>query len=78
MIDTEQFDDVLREIEVGVDISEGNYDILKRYRDEYQDLLDEVERLRKLDENARRLQEMIEWLHSNFSGYLHVLKEMIE
>jgi phosphoglycerate-specific signal transduction histidine kinase len=78
MIDTEQFDGVLREIEVGVDISEGNYDILKRYRDEYQDLLDEVERLRKLDENARRLQEMIDWLHSNFSGYLHQLKEMIE
>ena len=47
MIDTEQFDDVLREIEVGVDISEGNYDILKHYRDEYQDLLAEVKRLRE-------------------------------
>jgi C4-type Zn-finger protein len=41
-------------------------------------LLAEVKRLRKLDENARRLQEMIEWLHSNFSGYLHELKELIE
>tara|TARA_R110002020_G_scaffold21617_2_gene73524 strand:+ start:314 stop:559 length:246 start_codon:yes stop_codon:yes gene_type:complete len=41
-------------------------------------LLEEVKRLRKLDENARRLQEMIDWLHSNFSGYLHELKEMIE
>lgn len=51
MIDTEEqieFDDVLREIEVGVDISEGNYDILRYYRDEYKDLLAEVERLRAL------------------------------
>ena len=50
MIDTEEqieFDDVLREIEVGVDISEGNYDILRYYRDEYKDLLAEVKRLRK-------------------------------
>ena len=41
-------------------------------------LLAEIKRLRKLDENARRLQEMIDWLHSHFSGYLHELKEMIE
>tara|TARA_Y100000593_G_scaffold39040_1_gene75489 strand:- start:801 stop:1061 length:261 start_codon:yes stop_codon:yes gene_type:complete len=50
MIDTEEqieFDDVLKEIEVGVDISEGNYDILRYYRDEYKDLLSEVEQLRK-------------------------------
>ena len=50
MIDTEEeieFDDVLREIEVGVDISEGNYDILRYYRDEYKDLLAEVKRLRE-------------------------------
>jgi hypothetical protein len=52
MIDTDkyegqiEFDDVLREIEVGVDISEGNYDILRYYRDEYKDLLAEVKRLR--------------------------------
>ncbi len=42
-----EFDDVLREIEVGVDISEGNYDILRYYRDEYKDLLAEVKRLRE-------------------------------
>ena len=53
MIDTDkyegqiEFDDVLREIEVGVDISEGNYDILRYYRDEYKDLLAEVKRLRE-------------------------------
>ena len=50
MIDTEEqieFDDVLKGIEVGVDISEGNYDILRYYRDEYKDLLSEVEQLRK-------------------------------
>ena len=49
MIDTEEqieFDDVLKEIEVGRDITEGNYDILRYYRDEYKDLLAEVERLR--------------------------------
>tara|TARA_B100001094_G_scaffold332744_1_gene406184 strand:+ start:3387 stop:3644 length:258 start_codon:yes stop_codon:yes gene_type:complete len=42
-----EFDDVLREIVVGWDISEGNYDILRYYRDEYKDLLIEVERLRE-------------------------------
>ena len=42
-----EFDDVLREIEVGVDISEGNYDILRYYRDEYKDLLAEIKRLRE-------------------------------
>ena len=45
MIDTEEqieFDDVLREMEVGWDITEGNYDILRYYRDEYKDLLAEV------------------------------------
>jgi len=53
MIDTDkyeeqiEFDDVLNEIEVGVDISEGNYDILRYYRDEYKDLLAEVKRLRE-------------------------------
>ena len=50
MIDTEEqieFDDVLKGIEVGVDISEGDYDILRYYRDEYKDLLSEVEQLRK-------------------------------
>ena len=53
MIDTDkyegqiEFDDVLREIEVGVDISEGNYDILRYYRDEYKDLLAEIKRLRE-------------------------------
>jgi len=50
MIDTEEqieFDDVLKEIEVGVDISEGNYDILRYYRDEYKDLHTEVKRLRE-------------------------------
>jgi len=53
MIDTDkyegqiEFDDVLKEIEVGVDISEGNYDILRYYRDEYKDLLTELKRLRK-------------------------------
>ena len=56
MIDTEEqieFDDVLKGIEVGVDISEGDYDILryyrdeyKYYRDEYKDLHTEVKRLR--------------------------------
>ena len=46
-----EFDDVLREIEVGVDISEGNYDILRYYRDEYKDLLEEVKRLREDYEN---------------------------
>ena len=49
-----EFDDVLREIEVGVDISEGNYDILRYYRDEYKDLLIEVERLREV---IRKLQQ---------------------
>ena len=54
MIDTDkyegqiEFDDVLSEIEVGWDISEGNYDILRYYRDEYKDLLTEVKRLRGL------------------------------
>jgi len=57
MIDTEEqieFDDVLKGIEVGVDISEGDYDILryyrdeyKYYRDEYKDLHTEVKRLRE-------------------------------
>tara|TARA_X000001382_G_C3071180_1_gene147517 strand:+ start:353 stop:577 length:225 start_codon:yes stop_codon:yes gene_type:complete len=53
MIDTDkyegqiEFDYVLKEIEVGVDISEGNYDILRYYRDEYKDLLAEVKRLRE-------------------------------
>ena len=53
MIDTDkyegqiEFDYVLKEIEVGVDISEGNYDILRYYRDEYKDLLAEVQRLRE-------------------------------
>ena len=53
MIDTDnyegqiEFDDVLKEIEVGVDISEGNYDILRYYRDEYKDLLAEVKRVRE-------------------------------
>ena len=45
-----EFDDVLREIEVGVDISEGNYDILRYYRDEYKDLLAEVKRMREIIE----------------------------
>jgi hypothetical protein len=49
-----EFDDVLREIEVGWDISEGNYDILRYYRDEYKDLLIEVERLREV---IRKLQQ---------------------
>lgn len=62
MIDTDkyegqiEFDYVLKEIEVGVDISEGNYDILRYYRDEYKDLLAEVLRLRELfsiDEGSR-------------------------
>lgn len=58
MIDTDEyegqieFDDVLREIEVGWDISEGNYDILRYYRDEYKDLLAEVKRLREAIERA--------------------------
>tara|TARA_R100000700_G_scaffold5605_1_gene8966 strand:- start:189 stop:485 length:297 start_codon:yes stop_codon:yes gene_type:complete len=50
MIDTEEqieFDDVLREMEVGWDITEGNYDILRYYRDEYKDLLAEVKQLRE-------------------------------
>ena len=50
MIDTEEqieFDDVLKGIEVGVDISEGDYDILRYYRDEYKDLHTEVKRLRE-------------------------------
>ena len=48
MSDTEkqiEFDDVLREIEVGVDMSEGNYDILRYYREEYKDLLSEYKDL---------------------------------
>jgi len=48
-----EFDDVLREIEVGVDISEGNYDILRYYRDEYKDLLAEVKRLREENDFLR-------------------------
>jgi hypothetical protein len=53
MIDTDkyegqiEFDDILREIVRGVDISEGNYDILRYYRDEYKDLLAEVKKLRE-------------------------------
>jgi predicted transcriptional regulator len=38
----------------------------------------EVKRLRKLDENARRLQEKIDWLRSALDGILHDLKEIIE
>ena len=72
MIDTDkyeeqiEFDDVLKEIEVGVDISEGNYDILRYYRDEYKDLLAEVKRLRELkiaeeDELERLFNEGVYW-----------------
>mgnify|MGYP003128178170 CR=1 FL=1 len=38
----------------------------------------EVKRLRKLDENARRLQEKTDWLRSALDGILHDLKEIIE
>jgi len=70
MIDTDkyegqiEFDDVLREIEVGVDMSEGNYDILRYYRDEYKDLLAEVKRLRedneKLYSRCMHLENLLE------------------
>jgi len=65
MIDTDkyegqiEFDYVLKEIEVGVDISEGNYDILRYYRDEYKDLLAEVQRLR---ERVATLESLMEYM----------------
>ena len=59
------FDDVLSEIEVGVDISEGNYDILRYYRDEYKDLLAEVKRLRQLNHD---LQVEMQKLRDMFGG----------
>ena len=69
-----EFDDVLREIEVGVDISEGNYDILRYYRDEYKDLLAEVERLRKgIIDIANKWEQP-----SIIRGFLKELKELIE
>ena len=41
-------------------------------------LLEEVKRLRKLEEHTRRLHETIDWLRSALDGVLHDLKEMIE
>ena len=76
MIDTDkyegqiEFDDVLKEIEVGVDISEGNYDILRYYRDEYKDLLAEVKRLREAIEYAI--------VHAENHDVIRVLDEAME
>ena len=83
MIDTEEqieFDDVLKEIEVGVDISEGNYDILRYYRDEYKDLLAEVERLREGIKKALIPTDTKPWIHSlvKLSDLRNAVKELIE
>ena len=90
MIDTDEyeeqieFDYVLTEIEVGVDISEGNYDILRYYRDEYKDLLAEVKRLRELllpriDEGYTTsymdLRKIIEDVHWELTGDVHESNE---
>ena len=86
MIDTDkyegqiEFDYVLKEIEVGVDISEGNYDILRYYRDEYKDLLTEIKRLRKeLKEAKDVIQYALEMSNDDdstrvFEDYLEVIE----
>jgi len=86
MIDTDkhegqiEFDDVLREIEVGVDISEGNYDILRYYRDEYKDLLAEVKRLReKLESIQNSMAWTVQvWWNENYMGREGWMEQMCE
>ena len=76
-----EFDYVLMEIEVGVDISESNYDILRYYRDEYKDLLAEVERLRKgIIDIANKWEQPSMMRTYNLYGmrWLKELKELIE
>ena len=78
MINTEEqieFDDVLREIEVGVDISEGNYDILRYYRDEYKDLLAEVKRLRGIIDYIRDTGRMVK--PKRYSGFFLSIMEKV-
>ena len=82
MIDTDkyegqiEFDYVLKEIEVGVDISEGNYDILRYYRDEYKDLLAEVKRLREAIADVATNMEAAD--ASYMGGFIKDLLEAIE
>ena len=77
-----EFDDVLREMEVGWDITEGNYDILRYYRDEYKDLLAEVKRLR--EGISALVSEMTTTVHFHKVSdeterqYAHSWKELIE
>jgi len=71
-----EFDDVLREIEVGVDVSEGNYDILRYYRDEYKDLLAEVKRLRPMADELIAIWEILDEDYPQVDRA--IVKELIE
>ena len=82
MIDTDkyegqiEFDDVLREIEVGVDISEGNYDILRYYRDEYKDLLAEVKRLREESKKKGDVLSTLDEMIRNYTSHVEMMKAL--